>query len=181
MITGRRAMLLGLALGGVACHHAPLGTGHRDVVGADTTVRGIVRVAGATPFLQVVIRPGDAGSGIGVLGSLREEIGSLDGNEISVTGLPVAGQPPIPPRAIDVRSYEILAAGGVPARSGRLVQHGDAFWLVSPRDSVELQSPVPPGMVALVGQRVFVGGVGREGRLAPQVFGVIGGNRTPAK
>jgi hypothetical protein len=137
-------------------------------------VRGIVRVVGADPFPQVVVRTGDAGPGVGVLGLLREEIGSLDGIEVSVVGPAVANQPPVPPRAVNVRSYEILSAAGLPAKAGLLVRRGDAFWLVGSRDSIEIATPVADGVVVLVGKRIFIGGVVKNGRISAQAFGVIG-------
>ena len=140
---------------------------------ADTTVRGVVRVAGADPLTQVVLHSGNVGPDVGILGALRAELGSLDGVEVSVTGAAVPNQPPPPPRAIRARSYEIMAVSGMPAHAGVLVRRGESLWLYGMRDTLELADPVPPSVTELVGARVFIAGPIHDGKLRVQAYGVV--------
>lgn len=158
-----------------ACHQTHAST-YAPASPRDTTVRAIVRVVGADPMTQVVLRSADTGAGVGVVGARRLELASLSGVEIEATGPTVANQPPIPPRAVDVREYEVVAVGETPARSGILRRHGGAYWLIGRHDSVELATPISEGLAAAAGQRVYVGGVVEGGKLHEQLFGRIGGH-----
>jgi hypothetical protein len=143
------------------------------VASADTTVRGVVRIVGSEPLTTVVLRLNDEGPGIAIVGSLSAEIGSLSGVEVAARGAAVDHHPPTPPRAVDVRSYDVVAVGDLPARSGRVAIHSEALWLVGVRDSVELAPPVPEPLRSLAGHRVYVAGPLERGRLHVQAFGAI--------
>lgn len=143
------------------------------VSSGDTTVRGVVRVVGSEPLTTVVLRPNDDGAGVAIIGSLSAEIGSLDGVEVSARGAAVEHHPPTPPRAVDVRSYDVVAVGSLPARSGRLVGHSAALWLVGTSDSVELANPVPKQLMGMAGRRVYVAGTLEAGKLHVQAFGAL--------
>jgi len=160
-------------LAALACGHSGAGAPAPRTATLDTMVRGVVRVVGADPFPQVVLRPDDRGAGVGVMGALRAEIGSMDGVEIEARGPAVPNSPPIPPRAVNVREYDVVAIGGTPARSGVLTRHGGAYWLVGSRDSVELATPISEGLSAAVGHRVYVGGILESGKLREQLYGTI--------
>jgi hypothetical protein len=139
----------------------------------DTTVRGIVQTLGAVPSAQVVLRSSNSGS-VAVTGALLGEIATLEGVEVSVTGPAIANNPPSPPRAVDARSYDIVAVGGTPARAGVLTRRGETMWLAGARDTVELQSPTPPNLAVMIGSRVYLVGNVINGKLRVEAYGAVG-------
>ena len=171
----RAGYVAGLLVWSLGCNRASAKNNGVPVVSAsDTTVRGVVRVVGADPMTQVIVRPNDAGQGVGIAGALRPEVGSLEGVEVSVTGPAIANRPPSPPRAVDVQRYEILSVGGLPAHAGVLMPKGDAMWLAGSRDTLELIGPTPTALARLAGTKVYVAGQVVNGRLVVQAFGAIG-------
>lgn len=144
------------------------------VAAADTTIRGVVRNVSTQPVAQVVVRPDDAGPGVAVTGTLRGEIGSLDGVEIVGHGAVTANQPPSPPRAVNVASFQVVSVGGTPAYDGTLQRRDGGLWLAGVRDTIQLAQPVPESLSALVGRRVYVAGMLSNALLRVQAFGAVG-------
>ncbi len=64
----------------------------------DTIAQGVVRVVGADPMAQVVIRSGADASGtaVGIIGPLRRELATLTGLEVRVWGEAAPNEVPRP-------------------------------------------------------------------------------------
>jgi len=135
----------------------------------DSMVTGTVRETGAMPLAQIVIQPAE--TPVAVHGDLRDEIGNLIGAEVRVWGPVVDNQPPPPPRAIDVRGYEVLSVGGSAPIVGNLIEEGGRLFLVS-GTRVELAT-IPDALRSHIGAKVWIVGVRQGETVSVQSFGVI--------
>lgn len=136
----------------------------------DTVVQGVVRIEGAAPMSYPVIRAADGG--VGVRGDLRQEIAALDGVEVRVRGPAVANQPPVPPRAVDVRDYEIVSVNGERPYVGHLEVREGALWLAAPTQAWELKA-VPSELRHHQGAKLWIVGRMTDGVVTVHSFGII--------
>ena len=137
---------------------------------ADTVTRGVVAVVGADPLSQVVVTaaPGPGAREVAVVGPLRDELGALYGAEVEVRGRAVVNGQPVPARAIEVASYEIVSVGGERLVVGVLEVKQGAPWLAGSR-----LVGAPAELSRAVGAKVWVVGRPSSGRLVVQTYGII--------
>lgn len=136
----------------------------------DTVVNGVVRSVGADPFAKTVVATSD-GASVAVSGDLASEIAQLLGAQVRVWGTAEPNAPPPPPRAVDVRGYEILVVGGGKPTVGILGPDGRTLNTLT-RGTIPLTG-VPDDMAAMAGAKVWVVGVEEGGGIAVQSYGVI--------
>lgn len=138
---------------------------------ADTVVSGQVSAVGAAPLSQIVVRAGTAGPGVAVRGPRRAELARLVGAEVRVWGPAGANQPPVPPRAIEVRGYEILSIGGARPVVGTLLVRNGEIWLAG-RDTLRV-SDAPIELRAHEGATVWIVGLVEGGTLRLELYGIL--------
>jgi len=166
-----RAFVLGATVGLGACSAGSRAEQAAAAPVSDTvTVTGVVRAMGAEPLVQHVVQPA-GGEGTALAGALLSELQQLVGLEVRVTGVPAGPAPPAV-RALDVRSYEVLALNGTPARTGVLERAGDGLQLVAAHGRWTLLNP-PDELRRAVGATVWVAGDSSDGRLPVSAYGII--------
>ncbi len=145
---GRVAVLVvlgGAALGG--CHHQ--------------TLNGIVRVGGVEPFPEVRLIPAGGGKGVPLSGP--PALARVAGLEIAAVGRQEGA-------TFRVERFTVVAANGVPAADGRLLDKGGSLYLVTADGTRHALVGPPPGLRAHAGHRVWVSGpLERE----PVAYGII--------
>lgn len=138
-----------------------------QVVGQELTVNGRVTVVGSTPFEKVmVVAPG---SGVELVGDLRDELRAASGAEVAVHGTIVAqGQ-------MAVADYTIRSVAGRPPIVGILDAHADGSHYLRTEEGEEgwvlrLES-VPEGLRGKAGAKVWV--ILGEGTRAVKAYGIL--------
>ncbi len=129
-----------------------------------TTLVGTVRVAGSTPFPQVLLHPEEDGPEVEIQGAYRSELRNLQGARVRVTGRLGAGN------VLNASGYEILEIGGQKPLVGLLLVEGETTLLrTGPGEPVTLRG-APEELRALAGDKVWVI-TGRDGGV--QAYGLI--------
>lgn len=150
---GRVAVLIvlgGAALGG--CHHQRL---------EHQTLDGTVRVGGVERFPEVVLVPAGGGKGVPLRGP--PALARVAGLEITAVGRQEGA-------TFRVERFTVVAANGVPAADGRLLDKGGSLYLVTADGTRHALVGPPPGLRAHAGHRVWVSGpLERE----PVAYGII--------
>jgi hypothetical protein len=117
---------------------------------AADTARGIVEVVGAEPMSWVSLRTGDGP--LPLTGAAAESLRRATGVEAWVSGTRDEDG------RLRIDAYRIRSVDGVEAMDGVLEVDGDGVVLVT-ADGERLRfAPVPPGLRALEGRRVWVAG-----------------------
>ncbi|MFO7894128.1 MAG: hypothetical protein R6U63_10350 [Longimicrobiales bacterium] len=130
---------------------------------AGDTLRGTVRVVGADPITQLILRTEDGR--IDLQGPAADELRRVNGLVVRVRGH-------LDGSTMTVAEFRVRAAEGLPAADGTLEIDGNAAVLVTPDGDRLRYAPAPTSLRARAGVRVWIAGeVGGE----PQAWGVIGG------
>lgn len=126
------------------------------------SLRGTVAVVGAEPLTRVVLQTA-AGEQLRLEGDLTPLLQRVDGLEVLVEGR-------LEKRGLQVTSFRVVGASGVPAADGYLELEAGAAVLVG-TDGVKLRfTPVPRALRGHAGHRVWIAGApGGE----PVSWGVI--------
>ncbi len=139
-------------------------------IAGDTAAQGIIRSIGADPFAQLVIqpRPGHGEGQVAIAGELSGELAQLQGAEVLVRGSVSPNQPPNPPRAIEVTSYEIVSVGGERPYVGTLEERDGVLMLA---DLVVVGAP--HDLRDAAGGKVWIAGPVSGGSLRVSLYGII--------
>lgn len=163
MTSRDRRLFAGLALLGLAA----LACGGRQSAPApgsaaadrdeEPAFAGRVTVVGHTPFVHVLVLPDDGGTGVEVVGSLRDELAAASGAEVEVRGPIIAPGPMLPHPQMEVRSYEIRSVAGMKPLVGTLEARDGAYYLRFEEEERTLAlAAVPPELREKVGAKVWV-------------------------
>ncbi len=150
----------GLALAVLAaCGPGP--DGEPGTPAAADTVRGTVRVVGADPATQVVLRSDEATVPVG--GAAVDALRRVNGLVVVVRGRLVDGR-------MEASGFRVREADGLPAADGVLEIDGNHAVLVTDDGQRLRYSPVPTALRARAGARVWIAG---EPGGEPRAWGVI--------
>lgn len=136
----------------------------RPAAGTDT-LRGIVRVVGASADQQPVLRPNGGGAMIALAGPLAPTLSKVNGADVWVSGVRQGT------RAFNVDRFVVRAVGGVPAMDGTLVARDGGLAIMITGEHTEHPITNPPAALeSRVGQRVWITG---DPQKTVAAFGVI--------
>lgn len=137
------------------------------------TVRGVVRVVGASPMTAVLLATA-AGDRVSVSGRATDALRRLAGLEVTATGRRTGARDAMAaPRGLPVFEadrFVVRASDGVPAHDGILLRQRDRWELLLDDGRRVAVAALPPSLGARVGRRVWLAGA-LEG--APVAYGVI--------
>lgn len=137
------------------------------------TVRGVVRVVGASPATAVVLATA-AGDRVSVSGRAADALRGLAGLEVMTTGRHTGARDPMAaPRGLPVFEadrFVVRASDGVPAHDGVLLRQRDRWELLLDDGRRVAIAVLPPSLAGRVGKRVWLAGPLGE---APVTYGVI--------
>lgn len=150
--------------------HTETATSENTPDAVNTVAQGTVRAVGADPFAQIVVAQAtEVGTrDVAILGRLRGELAALQGAEVRVRGRALANPQGLPPRAIDVVSYQVVAINGAAPEVGQLVERDGVLWLNDKR-----LVGAPEELKRAVGAKVWVVGRSQGGQLEVQLYGII--------
>lgn len=127
------------------------------------TLRGTVRVVGADPVTQLILRTEDGP--VDLQGPAADELRRVNRLVVRVRGH-------LDGSTMTVADFRVRTAEGLPAADGTLEIDGNAAVLVTPDGERLRYAPAPTSLRARAGSRVWIAGeVGGE----PQAWGVIDG------
>lgn len=127
-------------------------TAIRPSAGTDT-LRGVVRVVGASADEQPVLRPNGGGAMIALAGPLAPVLMKVNGADVWVSGVRQGT------RAFNVDRFLVRAVGGVPAMDGVLTARDGGFGIMITGEHTEHPiANLPTALKSRVGQRVWITG-----------------------
>jgi hypothetical protein len=162
----RRIVLAIVCAAGIAnlgCHHAADRTRAeiKATAGADS-LQGTVTIVGVDAFPKAMLTLDDGGPALTLIGA--DALRSVAGLRIAVVGVRLGAQ-------FTVEKFAVVAANGVPAIDGTLVEDGGALFVVTP-DGVRHRLVNPSAALrGVVGHRVWVSGPLDH---PPVAYGIIG-------
>jgi hypothetical protein len=156
MLLGILAPLIIAALG---CHHpAPKPS---VAIEADS-LTGIVSITGTSFQQQIILRSGNTATSLSAAASDSAALSRLGGVEVLVVGRKSGAH-------FRVEHFTALSVAGSPVVDGIVRSYGERLVVETTRGPLPLGNP-PPGLRALSGARVWVGGPLNSG---PNTYGVI--------
>ena len=118
------------------------------MIASNDSVEGIVRVVGVDAMPEIVLAMDDGSPSLHLVGP--DALRHVAGLRVAVIGLRDS-------RSFAVWRFAVVAANGVAASDGLLVQRGDSLVLVTQRGALSVRAPTP-GLRAVIRHRVWISG-----------------------
>lgn len=151
---GRRRFVLAIVcaagIANLCCHRAVDRTrGEIKAAPGTDSLQGTVAIVGVDALPKAMLTLDDGGPALSLIGS--DALRSVAGLRVAVVGVRVGAQ-------FTVNKFAVVAANGVPAIDGTLVEDGDALFVVTSDGARHRLVNPSPTLRGAVGHRVWVSG-----------------------